>query len=151
MGFEPNPVHYQRFKNLERLKNDRGWKTCFYPYVVSDVDRNVEFWIGENSINQDWGVTLCNVPGEAQNKTVTVQQIKVENFIRTHLSNKLNKLMKFDVEGAEYEILTDFLNNELCRTRIETIMIEWHQFILETREWRKMYETHKDLPDLINA
>ena len=56
--------------------------------------------------------------------------------------------MKIDVEGAEYEILTDFLNNnELCRTRIETIMIEWHQFILETREWRKVYGTHEDLPD----
>ena len=151
-GFEPNPKHYKKLRLIEKNYATKGWKVKFFPFAVSNKNATVTFWSETNSSYNDWGATLYKVKGEAQDRTINVTQIRLADFIKIHLPNKQIKAMKFDVEGAEYEILTDFhFEGLLCQNRIKIIIMKWHHYILETREWRKFYRTHQDLVNFINT
>ena len=146
LGFEPNPKHYNRLKLLEKKYNDRGWKVYFFPFVVSNKDDSVIFYTEDSSEKEDWGATLFKLRNRPQKTKQTLRAISLSNFIKTHLSNKQIKLVKMDIEGSEFDVLTELMfHDQLCQDTIKFMLIEFHQDILVTLKWHYMYRTYKDL------
>ena len=49
LGFEPNPKHLARLKNLEKAYSEENWKVHFFPVAVSNVDGKVTFYTADDS------------------------------------------------------------------------------------------------------
>ena len=48
--------------------------------------------------------------------------------------------MKMDIEGSEYEVLTDLMFKRLlCKSVIKIIMIEFHEKIFNRLPWKMFY------------
>jgi len=60
--------------------------------------------------------------------------VQVQTLVFAELLEKIHsiipesrKLIKMDIEGSEYEVLEQMLEKQLlCKTRIDTLTIEWH-------------------------
>ena len=48
MGFEPNPKHQKRLKELEKRYSQKNWNVHFFPLAVSNGNGNVTFYITDN-------------------------------------------------------------------------------------------------------
>ena len=70
------------------------------------------------------------------NKTaVTVQRIRLAHFIKTVLKDVEIPLVKMDIEGEEFAVLTDLASEGLlCKNHIHTILVEYHR---NPRSWMK--------------
>ena len=125
-GFEANIAHYKR---LERLKVH--FKTKFkskYAHIwnrpVAAHDDNITLYhAGDDYQNEEWGFSAMRW----SNRAIPVQS-RAFNFPKWFASMKFTTttvLMKVDIEGSEYEVLTALLvQGLLCK--IHTITIEWH-------------------------
>ena len=107
LGFEPNPTHQQKLKKIEKKYQEYGWKVHFFFFAISDEDKNVSFYTQNNSKDEDDGASLLNIKRHFQ--PYTVRAVSLSEFLIKYLKGKQIKLMKMDIEGAEYEVLTDLL------------------------------------------
>ena len=48
LGFEPNPKHQKRLKELERMYLDRRWNVHFFPLAISNGNGNITFYTKDN-------------------------------------------------------------------------------------------------------
>ena len=48
LGFEPNPRHQKRLKDLEKEYSDKNWNVHFFSDAVSNVDGKVTFYINNS-------------------------------------------------------------------------------------------------------
>ena len=48
LGFEPNPKHQKRLKELERMYSDRNWNVHFFPMAISNGSGNITFYTRDN-------------------------------------------------------------------------------------------------------
>ena len=141
LGFEPNPKHYRKLKHLEKAYDAKGWRVHFFPYAVSDENKFVTLYTENDSKKEDWGATIFkknSIKGSIS--SYLVQSISLSHFINTYLKGIPIKLMKIDIEGAEFAVLTDLLFNELlCQRCIGTIYIEFHSLYDRNRASRLFF------------
>ena len=80
---------------------------------------------------------MFKVPSKKTNAIVPVPfpvpAIRFATFIKKVLYGVQVKLMKMDIEGAEYRVLTDLLHQGLlCQKHIGAIMLEVHPSVIHT-------------------
>lgn len=82
------------------------------------------------SIDQwgDCGSSLCSDKREILDRAnpKLVPCIDFCEFIVSNFSVDDDVVVKFDVEGAEYDILESIVENVECMKRIDSLFIEWH-------------------------
>jgi len=125
LGLEPNPEHYGRLKVLEEAYVKRGWHVHFYPVAAWSSNGYMKFTgPGELPSKRDWGARL-EMPALAF-YDVNVSTVDLSAFIRSLPAQSI-KLMKMDIEGAEYECLSHMVKqNTLCGSIVNAAFAEAH-------------------------
>ena len=149
LGFEPNPKHQAILKKLEISYSTKGWKVHFFPYAVTNKNTFLTFY--SNQRNQvDDGASLYKT--NKIKKQFTVRSISLSDFIKNHFKNVQIKLVKLDIEGSEFEVLTDLLlKGMLCQEQIKTMYVEFHDSILKKNSYTLKYKSSGDLMKKIQS
>lgn len=128
LGIEPNSVHQARLQELEAVYANKSWNVHFYKFAVWKSEGVMQFNETEEPGNSDWGAALAP-PVLLNTRRWHVNDVRtadLDAFIR-QLPHGSVKLMKMDVEGAEYETLARMLQQgSLCRDTVGKITIEAH-------------------------
>ena len=124
IGIEPNPRWAQRFTQIEKAYQTMGWKVKWLPKAVSNrgVKRLPKPTILDSPVPRGESIRLSGF--QCQYKQLFFAELleKIHSIIP-----ESRKLIKMDVEGSEYEVLEQMLEKQLlCKTRIDTLTIEWH-------------------------
>jgi len=136
-GFEANPRWTTTLKQVEDSYTAQGWRTKFFaPTAVSNESGNVTFWLNDGAgNNSDWGASVEKVAPLA--KAVTVNTTDLAGFMQELSAHSLPgyKLMKMDIEGAEFMVLPKLLEGSLlCKSKLDKLTIEWHERLFNADE-----------------
>ena len=154
--FEPNPAHKERQLQLHTAYDKMGWR--YYPLAVGVGDKvgHITFYHQDGGANNEWGFGAFPRRGR-ENGAVNVTSIRLSSWLTEHIedriipqrSSNLRKdakfdehmptvIMKYDVEGMEYELLPDLLTTRsLCRT-VDYAFGEIHPFKVDGRQRRNL-------------
>lgn len=144
-GFEPNPAHAPRHRNLSAAYDAVGWRYQFIPAAVGDKSGRLTFH--HNSENrpisergQELGFGVKN--RDRHSHPVSVRVVNLVNFLRHEvLGRDLPEqqsvasghslppavVIKMDVESAEFSIIPALVETRtLCDAAVKYISIEWH-------------------------
>eukprot|EP00930_Biecheleria_cincta_P061068 TRINITY_DN46635_c0_g1_i1.p1 TRINITY_DN46635_c0_g1~~TRINITY_DN46635_c0_g1_i1.p1 ORF type:complete len:283 (-),score=45.95 TRINITY_DN46635_c0_g1_i1:25-873(-) len=136
LGFEPNPNHRSQLKQVEDEFRQKSYFVHFYPYAVSGSDGFATFQVSDSAGHQDWGAKIISLVQSTAVRNVTVQKIDFYRFLQDLPDNSRVKLMKMDIEGAEWDTLARLIpQNALCDDRIEEAFIECHRWG-DTSNWK---------------
>lgn len=134
-GFEANPRWTQVLGKVEKAYAAQGWKAkWFVPQAVSNATGTLTFYkndevgnLNYKGLTSDWQFSMEKLSPGAEE--VPVPTIDFSAFIEEmHKAAPAGyRLMKMDIESAEYTVLPPFLTkNLLCKNVLDTITIEWH-------------------------
>ena len=130
IGFEPVPETYEQGKYNFSLNDNYSRKITAYNYGLGDKKRLTDVAYdpgnkGKASIYGNHpGLKNREVTGELKTTRVSIEDCAIlSDFI--HRYENLNKIVKIDCEGAEYEII-ERMNEIQILQNINTLMIEWH-------------------------
>jgi FkbM family methyltransferase len=144
-AFEANPRWTSRLQEIEKAYAAKGWRAkWFAPTAVSDSSSNLTFYLNDQAgASSDWGASM--VKEHEWSKAVQVPAIDLSGFMEelaAHASPGY-RLMKMDIESAEFLVLPTFLDkNLLCKNVLDKLTIEWHVETLPTLdEQNKARET----------
>lgn len=123
--------------------------------AVSTQTGIVDFYIAQND---DGGSSLLHTCSIQANKglepvKVQVKALRLVDFIRQRTCEEDSIILKLDIEGAEYEILEDLLQDDYAVHRIMRIYVEFHDRFLpnmvEVREnlLHRLYEADIDVQE----
>lgn len=134
-GFEANPRWAPTLKGIEEAYGVQGWRARFFsPEAVSDKSGNITFWLNDDSgENSDWGASM--VKHDANATRLAVPAIDLSDFMQKLSAHAPPgyKLMKMDIEGAEYMVVPKLLETGvLCESALDKLTIEWHPRLLST-------------------
>jgi len=138
LGLEPNPEHLPRLRQLERAYSARGWRIHFYPFAALDADGTMPFYVNADPTKENWNAHL--EPGAAQQEKsekqfAEVRTVDLVSFIRS-LPVGTVRLMKMDIEGAEWATLARMVQKGVCCSDvIPEMVIETHPWG-DTRSWK---------------
>jgi len=128
-GFEANPRWTSTHQQLEKAYTSQGWRVkWFSPEAVSDTDGSLAFWHNdEGGAASDWGFSIRKRTANANE--VTVPTIDLSAFMEELHKNAPPgyRLMKMDIESAEFRVLPKFVTKQLlCKNVLDAMTIEWH-------------------------
>jgi FkbM family methyltransferase len=128
-GFEANPRWVPRLLAIEKAYTASGWRVKFFaPSVVSNESGEATFFVTDDGKDSDWGASLFG--SESTSKEVVVSKLDLPEMM-TKIADQTEpgfKLMKMDIEGAEYTVLPPLLEQGLlCEDSLNTLTIEWHR------------------------
>ena len=132
IGIEPNPTWDPRLTQIEKAYQTMGWKVKWLRNGVSNRSTSITFWANPNSnsnSDSDEGFSSTRKNIKKAWVPVPVQTLVFAELLeKIHLTIPESKnLIKMDIEGSEYEVLEQMLEKQLlCKTRIDTLSIEWH-------------------------
>mmetsp|Transcript_6174 Transcript_6174/g.11407 ORF Transcript_6174/g.11407 Transcript_6174/m.11407 type:complete len:338 (-) Transcript_6174:13-1026(-) len=131
LGLEPNPLHTKRLAEVESNAVMHGWRVHFYPYAAWKVEGTMKLNMRLKDLQQiSWNANLdehCTSADCKTNATV-VRTIDLAKFIESLPADSV-KLMKMDIEGAEYETVASMLQAKtLCRGVVDMMLIESHNW-----------------------
>ena len=133
--FEPSQSFYK--KCLERFKNNKNI-LCFN-YGVGNL--NGDFVLSNDNEASSTKRKISDKEGEK------IKIKKISNIIEEQRVNNID-LMKINIEGGEYDLLT-FLINENLISKINNIQVQFHNFIPNAVKKREeitnlLKNTHKN-------
>lgn len=146
-GFEPNPLHWSKLQRLQAAYSSQGWRTRFFRAAVAAKSGNMTFWhVNEQSDreNNEWEFSSAGKDRVTRAQRLrsnatqeTVAAVDLAAWVNEHVRQRRVPaallpsdpppavVMKMDVEGSEYEVLTSMLfKGALCNVSIVTV--EWH-------------------------
>lgn len=128
-GFEANPRWVPRLLAIEKAYTANGWRVKFFaPSVVSNETGEATFFVTDDGQDSDWGASLFG--SNSTSKEVTVAKLNLPDMM-AKVADQTEpgfKLMKMDIEGAEYTVLPPILEQgRLCEDSLNTMTIEWHR------------------------
>jgi hypothetical protein len=139
-GFEANPRHGPRLKEIEACYKARGFRVHFFhPRVVSEQKgATLTFYsdpeASEGHGETDWGagtdpayiLEMGHTPKETKVHSIDLVAV-LNGFDKATGSKKKHVFMKMDIEGSEFGVLPDMLKSKkLCKDKIDTAIFEWH-------------------------
>jgi len=127
LGLEPNPKHQPRLREIEKAYKRRGWNVHFYPFAAWSAEGEMGFSVtgkrGDNELDAAFGAHLDYLQAGSD---YTVRTVDLSAFVASLPTNTV-KLMKLDIEGAEYETLASMMQKSaLCTNVVEEALIEVH-------------------------
>lgn len=109
--FADNGVAYEiAKKNLEKLS--------FYPYAIYDKDQEVKFFLPK--LDESVSYSITNI--QNTRKFIKVDAKKMKSLMNILKHDKVD-FLKLDIEGAEFEVLENIIEDQLD---IKTIYVEYH-------------------------
>eukprot|EP01083_Nonionella_stella_P025829 71134_1 len=113
-GFEANPKHEQRLKEIEQCYNLLGWKTHFQIRAVSDIDNEIANIVMANSSDPSNPYLGARMSKYKFGVNMQVHTIDIANWIWNLVQHHKphNILMKMDIEGAEFKALPKMLQKK---------------------------------------
>jgi len=114
-GFDPTPKSLNYLDTLNLPKN-----LSIYNYGLGSKDETVEFYLPENPKH----VSGTIFSSDKKNKIIV--PLKSLNTICHDLDIQKIKVLKMDIEGAEYSVLESILDDKTIE--VEQILIEYHHF-----------------------
>lgn len=127
VGFEANPAHWPSLDKLSRAYMKKGWTTMFLHTAVSDREGFMKFYRQGDEENRDWGFTMHDAP-ESKREAVLVPTVDIAAWMRAYIRPTHTVLVKMDIEGSEYPVLSRLLVEALsilCSS-VQVITIEYH-------------------------
>jgi FkbM family methyltransferase len=116
-GFDPSPHIIDWIRNRSQSP-----KYVFHPYGLGDVDGTLSFF----SPAQSGGTYSTNSQHENVNGIEVKLPVKRLETITKELKTDCIQILKMDVEGAEYSLLSSITN---CPIPIKQLLIEFHHRI----------------------
>ena len=113
--FDPTPKSINWFK-----KQKENELIHFFEFGISDQNEFVKFYLPKNMDHVSGSV--INQRNVDINKTVTVEMESL-NRIMDKIGHKHIDVLKMDIEGAEYNVIKNILENDLS---ITLILVEFH-------------------------
>lgn len=130
--FEPNP---RNAEYIEQTISENGWENVqLFRTALSDTEGIRTLKIGDQD-NTGSATTRSQSQSEITS-TYEVQTRCLSQFLRDRQINQVD-LLKIDIEGSEYEVVTD-IAPEL--DRIEAMVIEVHEQKLKEEELNSIFE-----------
>jgi FkbM family methyltransferase len=114
-GFDPTP------KSIIWVKNQNlpaGFE--FYEYGISNASGFVDFYLPKNPAHVSGSFTIQNNVNDKERVVVEMKSLK---DILGELKHKHIDVLKMDIEGAEYDVIENILNDKISITQI---LIEFH-------------------------
>lgn len=125
MGFEPNPNHMKRLKDIEDSYNRQGWRTYMSTETgIGAKDGWLLFQTDGDRDNMEWGGKLVDAPSGVDENTpgaikvasavcvmeaVAARSVPAKSTVVPHI------VMKIDIEGADETVLASMLRSgHLC-------------------------------------
>lgn len=130
-GFEANPRWVSTLESIEDAYAKQGWRVQFFaPNAVSTKEQKmVSMYLNDHDgENSDWGMSVNHWSKDAQ--SVVVPGLDLADFMvaLNKASPQGVRVMKMDIEGSEYGVLSEFLSNGLlCKPELAKLTIEWHK------------------------
>jgi hypothetical protein len=133
IGIEPNPKWTKSLSDLESYYQEKGFGIVIFTETAANVhNKNMTFYTEpyEKDENHEWGASL--IPWNKKMIPTTSGSISLSTLIqliqyRKGKTSNSTVFMKLDVEGAEFEILSDLIfTGSICH--VNQIAIEWHQY-----------------------
>jgi len=128
LGLEPNPAHREHLLSLQDNYTATGWNVHFYPFAAWKDEGQMSFDEAPNATTESWGAKLNATPhpsASAKNR-VSIRTVNLADFVTTLPMHSV-RLMKVDIEGAEYETVWRMLQQKvLCQGTIDMTFIESH-------------------------
>lgn len=132
--FEPNPytlqlfVQYnQNFITYNNIKYYNNAVSTHYDTVTFNIDNRPgegPIGMGSSIMSLDTWNPTAGTNSENFNMTVEVDCINLREFVET-FSKEDNIIIKLDIEGAEYDILEDFIQHNTL-DYINHLYVEFH-------------------------
>jgi len=137
LAFEPNPKHRERHQKLATAYARQGWKyRVFYAAVrgftwPSSEPDTLDFYLNDNHTNNDWGFSIGKINSDKTVLKVRVPTLDLSRFVFEHIANAEIRpqrvLMKMDIEGSEYSVLSHMLATDSF-SHIDLLTIEFHSW-----------------------
>ena len=137
VAFEPNPKHRERHQKLATAYARQGWKYRVFYAAVRGYSRpssqpdTLDFYLNDNHTNNDWGFSIGKLKSDTPVLKVQVPTLDLSRFIFEHIANAeippQRVLMKMDIEGSEYAVLSHMLATDSF-SHIDLLTIEFHSW-----------------------
>lgn len=140
VGFEPNPSHTPSLRALEARHRAAGRRVTILPAAISDRDGQATFWSDQDYRAGEWGSSLLRWQREMTPRHAsTVRTVGLDWLLRAHVEAAAPAVVvaKIDIEGAEYDALTDAALGTLCRS-VDVLLLEMHK-----RFFRRSWHGHR--------
>jgi FkbM family methyltransferase len=139
-SFECHPKMYQQ------LKENESSQIHTYCKALSDSEGIQTFYLS----NTDFGSTLnsTKTTGKiSKNNSIQVETVDISSFIRSNFTPEDFIVLKLDIEGAEYPVLSKLLETGVVKY-IDVLYGEWHQHKLRNVSKEEHLQIVKKLTDI---
>jgi FkbM family methyltransferase len=149
IGMEPNPKWTTKLSKLQSDYQQKGYNVIIFTETAANIhNKNLTFYTTpfEKVENNEWGSSL--IAWDKRMIATTAGSISLSSLIqliqyRKGKTENSVTFMKLDVEGAEFEILSDLIfSGSICF--VKQITVEWHP------TFRPEISPPKDLTTTIN-
>lgn len=156
VGFEPNPAHEARLKEIEAAYRRCGWPVRFFTQTAvggRDAGAIGDFFSDGEVDKLEWGGTILsgNKNVRTADSSAKVRLVRLAEFITEQVAKrkippgggfgnrgrKPRVLMKMDIEGSEVEVMADLIISGGLK-HVDDTMIEFHHHLAEN-ERRKFH------------
>jgi len=134
LGLEANPKHMPRLREVEAAYLKQGWKVHYYHFAAWKSESTMLFDRLPDDEHSDWNGQLKfnqEAFAERAHDNVPVRAVDFNAFVNDVLQRASFganvRLMKMDIEGAEYEVLQRMISQgSLCKDVMSVMTIEAH-------------------------
>ena len=129
-AFEANPEFNQVLAEVTTEVEKRNYSMkMFVETAAWTQDGIIDFYLDTvNTRKHFWGSSIDeNHPDviQSKKKKVTVKCVDIANILRQYNENDL-VIVKMDIEGAEYDLLLDFIKKDVYKL-VDYLAIEFHR------------------------
>jgi FkbM family methyltransferase len=119
-------------------------KVHIYPNAVSNKNWKMNFYSNEIELFDQWATIVkeCAEIEGWKNEKVSVDIVKLTQIINNDILPRHKKvhLLKLDIEGAEFDVINDIIDEQLYKN-INYIVVETHERFFQN--WKKMLKNIK--------
>ena len=152
VGFEPNPHHKAKLRQLEAAYNAKGWRVkIFTETAIALQDGTAEFYFDTlaSPDHHEWGASMLpwqpnmkqskEAGTDGQSGKTTVRTIDLAKYVLEHVASRQlpagtsmdrgteGVLLKIDIEGSEHELIPHMIiTGALCK--IGAMFYEEHKW-----------------------
>ena len=121
-SFEPNPMTSNIFDEKDVI---------FHNKAVSNFDGMTDYFMHSNdtlastTYEKKGLLKNCGSKHEGYVNKIKVPCVRLSSWIKNNYSKDDIIILKLDIEGEEYKVIPDIINNK-CSEFINILLIEWH-------------------------